>query len=618
MPPPPLLRPQSRDPLAGTVLGAPIAIPEYPTDPRLIELGMSPTHSGVMDPRAIPPFLRTPQTPPSVEPMPMPEPPRDAAARQPVPFLRSLETGQPLQAPVPPQVDPTTAFAQSVEFDLPDRPLLLRPSPGAPNPPPAVAPLDVGQMPQQRPRFMPRPRRPEEAAAPAPEVDSLGRPLSPDLVDGMTQSRAPMWQDAPETAYDRERRAIGIAEGMAQQRSEMLARQGAEQADILAAANDRAAQLEAERVDEEGRARQRYADSVNRLSVMEVEPARYWQRAGGFGIVGNAIAVALGALGEAFGGGPNTTLQTISDLIGRDINAQEQDIATAGRVAGERRGILAEVQQDFATRRGALEATRAMMLAQAAAEAEAQAAALGTSEAAQNGRILRDRLLSQSEQAAAEAQREEVRAQLQMRRDLASIRLNEARALREERRAMGGGGAARPERRTAPQLAAFDAQVASGVPRQEAWTSAGLSGVAPEGNPITTEQRAPLDALDAALREVESLVPAEGDIEGAGTIDSLIPAFLQSDRGLRLNVALNDMIDLYGRVRSGAAITEGEREAFRRNLIGSGTERELRVGLAQLRREISARLGRGGARMGGGQVIDQAIGDTGVRQVIEE
>lgn len=455
------------------------------------------------------------------------------------------------------------------------------------------------------------PRRPSLFRAPV--ATPVEQPV--DFIDAMTASRAPMYVEPQETAYDRERRAIESARSLEVQRGEMLARQAAERIDAEEAARRRADQLEVDRREAEGRAREAMQRSVDRLAEMRVEPNRYWRDAGAFGIIGNALAVGLGSIGEALGGGPERTVSTINASIDRDIRAQEQDIATAGADVENRRGILSEVQREYQSREAAMEATRAIMLREAAAQAEMQAAQQGTAEVNANAARARDQLLTQAEQAQAAAERAEVTGALEMREQLARIRGLEARALRDERRAMGGGGgAAQAERVTTPQMQAFDAMVASGVDRAEAATRAGLpTGMVPQGNPITTEQRAPLDALDAALREVEALVPAEGNIEGAGMWDGNVPNFLQSDNGLRLRVALEDMIDLYGRVRSGAAITEAERDAFRSNLIGGGTERELRVGLAQLRREIAARLGRGGARAGGASMIDQA--SAGMTQV---
>lgn len=527
-----------------------------------------------------------------------------------------MAPGAPPAAAVPPAadftVDPALAHGDTMPdplrqrgsaFYIPDMPPMDGAAPLA-TPAQAAAAVQSAGMhrPERSPRLLGSPRARAEAPAAEP----------PNFIDQLTAHQGPIWQEPRETPYDRERRALAAATQLEQQRQEMLGAQAMERADAEEAYRARQNQLENERRQAEGEARAAMQRAADRLAQMRVDPSRYYRNAGVVGMLGNAIAVGLGAMGEALGGGPNVALQQINAAIDRDIASQEQDIATAGADVENRRGILSEVQRDFVTRQGALEATRAIMLRDLAAQAEAQAANLGSAEAVAQGRALRDQLLTAQEQAAAAAQAAEIEGALSLRRTAAEIRLLEARAAQQETRAqrmagMGLGGAgAGSQRVTTPQMQAFDAMVAAGVNRAEAAVRAGLpEGMVPPGNPITTEQRAPLDALDAALRHVESLVPAEGDIEGAGVVDANVPNFLQSDRGLELRVAIEDMIDLYGRVRSGAAITEAEREAFRRNLLGSGTERELRTGLAQLRREISARLGRGGARAGGASMMDQ-------------
>ena len=526
-----------------------------------------------------------------------------------------MAPGAPPAAAVPPAADftigaplahgdtmPDPLRQRGSAFYIPDMP----PMGAAPLATPAQTAAAVQSAGMHRPERSPRLLGSPRARVEAPAVEP------PNFIDQLTAHQGQIWQEPRETPYDRERRALAAATQLEQQRQEMLGAQAMERADAEEAYRARQNQLENERRQAEGEARAAMQRAADRLAQMRVDPSRYYRNAGVVGMLGNAIAVGLGAMGEALGGGPNVALQQINAAIDRDIASQEQDIATAGADVENRRGILSEVQRDFVTRQGALEATRAIMLRDLAAQAEAQAANLGSAEAVAQGRALRDQLLTAQEQAAAAAQAAEIEGALSLRRTAAEIRLLEARAAQQETRAqrmagMGLGGAgAGSQRVTTPQMQAFDAMVAAGVNRAEAAVRAGLpEGMVPPGNPITTEQRAPLDALDAALRHVESLVPAEGDIEGAGVVDANVPNFLQSDRGLELRVAIEDMIDLYGRVRSGAAITEAEREAFRRNLLGSGTERELRTGLAQLRREISARLGRGGARAGGASMMDQ-------------
>jgi len=449
----------------------------------------------------------------------------------------------------------------------------------------------------------------------------------PDFIDQMIARPGSIWQEPRETAYDRERRAIGEAVGLEVQGQEMLARQAMERADAEEAYRAQQAAHENERRQVEGEARASIVRAADRLAQMRVDPGRYYRNAGVVGMLGNAIAVGLGAMGEALGGGPNVALQQINAAIDRDIASQEQDIATASEDVSNRRGILGDVQREMTTRQGAIEATRAIMFRELAAQAEAQSAGQGSAEAQAAGRRLRDALLTQQEQAQAAAERAEIEGMLELRQTVARIRRDEARAAQEEIRAGRmaaagmGGGAARQETATSAQWAAFRDGMANGLPRDLAAQSAGI----PEhlwpsltGSPVTTEQRSALDAMDAGLRIIEQGIEesrVSGDIEGVGLLDSNLPAFLQSDQGLRMRIAINNMIDLLGRLRSGAAISEDEERRFSRLIEGGGTERELRAGIAQIRTELAARLGLGGRRQSGAGAADEALAATGVRQV---
>lgn len=549
----------------------------------------------------------------------------------PVPFLaRAMGPVEPAAAaPVLPE-----APAARAPFSFYDYVNGRSPAPqAAPAAPPPADPLagtvlgrDIAGPPQPQralPRLMGGPRRSAQPQAPAEALaSSTGQPYAdPGLVDAMTRSTGPSWQEPRETAYDRERRAIDIARQLEQQRSEMVARQAMDAADAEEAYKRRRTELEGERAQAEGVARDSYQRAVDRLQTMQVDPARYYQRAGVVGMLGNAIAVGLGAMGQALGGGPNVALDMMQQAIDRDLRAQEQDISTAGATADQRRGLLAEVRNDFTSREAALEASRSIALREAAARVEAEAALQGSAEAQANAQVMRDRLLTQAEQAAAEAQRAEAQAVLDLATQAARLRRLNATASQEEIRAQrmagAGQGPARPERVTAPQIQAFDAMVASGVDRQEAAVRAGLPMV-PSGNPITTEQRTAIDALDADLRTIEDAIAAgevSGDIAGAGVIDRRLPSWLQSREGLRMRTAIGRAVDSLGRLRSGAAISAEEEERFRSFIEGAGTEDELRIGVDALRREIAARLGRGGQRASAGQAADAAVQRAGVRQV---
>jgi hypothetical protein len=490
-------------------------------------------------------------------------------------------------------------------FYIPDMPPMDAAAPIA-TPAQTAAAVQAAGMdrPERGPRLLGSPRASAQAAAPAEP---------PDFIDQLTSYQGQLWQEPQETPYDRERRALAAATQLEQQRQEMLGAQAMERADVEEAYRRQQAEHELARRQAEGNARASVQRASDRLAAMRVDPSRYYRNAGAVGMLGNAIAVGLGAMGEALGGGPNIAVQQINAAVDRDIAAQERDISTASEDVQNRRGILADVQREMLTRQGAIEATRAIMLRDLAAQAEAQAATHGSAEATARAAALRDQLLTAQEQALAAAQAHEVEAALELRMQLARLRSAEARAARDERRAMGGGGTA-AQRVTAPEMQAFDAMAASAPElastpegRAQIARMAGLpEGFVPSGNPITTDARGGLDAFDAAIREVESLIPSQGDIEGAGIVDNAIPTWIQSDAGLELRGAIENLIDLLGRTRSGAAITEDERVAFRNMLIGSGTERELRSGIARLRREVAARLGRSGARSGGTQMLDLA------------
>ncbi len=489
---------------------------------------------------------------------------------------------------------------------------------GVAPPPPPDAPLAAGAPRAARPRLLGGRSIATPTTPQAPE---------PDFIDQMIARPGPIWQEPQETAYDRERRAIGEAVGLEVQGQEMLARQAMERADAEEAYRAQQAAHENERRQVEGEARASIVRAADRLAQMRVDPGRYYRNAGVVGMLGNAIAVGLGAMGEALGGGPNVALQQINAAIDRDIASQEQDIATASEDVSNRRGILGDVQREMTTRQGAIEATRAIMFRELAAQAEAQAAGQGSAEAQAAGRRLRDALLTQQEQAQAAAERAEIEGMLELRQTVARIRRDEARAAQEEIRAGRmaaagmGGGAARPATVTSAQWTAYRDATANGVPRDLAAQSAGI----PEqlwptltGSPVTTEQRSALDAMDAGLRIIEQGIEESrlsGDIEGVGLLDSNLPAFLQSDAGLRMRTAIENLADLLGRLRSGAAISAEEETRFRRLIEGSGTERELRNGISQIRTELAARLGLGGRRQSGAGAADEALAATGVRQV---
>lgn len=557
------------DQLAGTTLGADLAGPalvEAPVDPLMAELGAAPRA-----PSTAIPFFAAASGGPRIAPRQAQAPASAPGPSSAVPFLASLETGQPAAAYMP------------------------------------AARRGAGPV-----RLVGGSRR---APVEAPAVDSLGRPLDPDAVDQIASG--PAWAGPPqEGALDRELRALDVARQLEQQRAEMMARQGADQADAEEGYRRQQEGLEAERRDAEGRARASYDNAIRRVESMHVDPSRWYRQQGAVGTLASALAVGLGAFGEALGGGPNIAIQQVNRAIDADLQAQDRDISTAQAGAEQRRGLLHEVRSDFSSRQAALDATRAIMLREMAARFEAQAAAQGSAEALANGRVARDRLLSEAEAAAQRAQLEELNTTLNLRLLAARVRTREAEASRAERRGMGGGVAA-PRPVTSAQVSAARDLMASGIDSSQASQLAGLPVELPQA-PITTEQRSALDALDSSIRVIEDAIQLgeqTGDIAGVGILDRNLPSFLQSDEGQRVRTAIRMLIDSMGRLRSGGAISDDEFTSFTSMVEGAGTERDLRIGVGLIRRELAARMGYGGRRQSAAGAADEAVSAAGLRQV---
>lgn len=92
-------------------------------------------------------------------------------------------------------------------------------------------------------------------------------------------------------------------------------------------------QIEAQRRTEETRKLEvdnrmkAYDSSVQEMLNQKVNPDQFWANKGMSGRVGAAIAMGLGAYGNAVAGGGNAALSIITDAINRDIDAQKANIS---------------------------------------------------------------------------------------------------------------------------------------------------------------------------------------------------------------------------------------------------------------------------------------------------
>lgn len=512
-------------------------------------------------------------------------------------------------------------------------------APAAPTAPPALAPQPAPVQPAPvAPALVQAPATPLRVRTEAPSLDQL-------MIPGGARFEQTLAEVAgtPAMRDDAARRAlIDRAADLEARRAQAAADAAAAQADIVDASELRRQQVERERRVAMDDARRGYERAVDQLGAMREDPSRLLRSAGG--AISAAIAIGLGAAGASLAGtGENSALAIIQRNIDRDIAAQRTDIGTAGNVADARRSVLGVMSQEFSSRDAAESAARAAMLQAAQLQASRVTAGLDNEAARLRGEQLQQQLSDEAAAAAAQAQQQEAEWQMNMRIQGARLQRMELRNAQtaQQMQARAGAGA-RGRAPTEAQMRAFNTYVESGADPAEA---ARVMRIAPELVPQSgrfalgvpaeqrveltparmetvnrmlssgasraevaqatglpesmirqyapaqdTEQAGTIIELESALREVESLLGEPGtDAPGIGTFESSLPNAAISQRGRDLRASIANVIDLLGRDRSGAGLTQDDQASFRAILGSAGTERDLRSGIQRIYAGIRAR-----------------------------
>lgn len=439
--------------------------------------------------------------------------------------------------------------------------------------------------------------------------------------------------------YDREREQINDAARNAMRAQELVAQEAAQSEENIR-------EIERERVARQAQhdaaineATQRYRAALDRVASERQDPARWFHDRGAGGTVLAAITMAVGEFAAQMTGGSNAAAEIIQGAIRDDLHAQEVNLAHMRDSVESQRGLLGLMQQQFESRESAAQAAEALQLEAAAQRARARAAELGSVQAREQGETLALELERRAAEAESAARTAAVDRALEQRAQLARIRRDEARATREERRAMGAGGPAAPEAPSGSTMSdvnrALDAYDASGGTDREAHRERvaaiyripmelmpPVGGRFPEASTGDTRQR--MDALEVSLRELEELIPeANEDIPGIGTIDSVlseIPLLGRAwagDQGQLIRQRGIGTVRRFLRIESGGAITDDEidDELAARGLTTGASESTFREGMRQLRRDVDARLGRF-ARIGSTRArADRDIAAAGAQRV---
>lgn len=442
------------------------------------------------------------------------------------------------------------------------------------------------------------PAEPELSADEQLIDDLIARPEGEPLAPEDSRTSSPL--DRALERVDRERqRQQGAAEN--------LQAAAIDRERLAAEADAQQQELAARRAEAMNTATQAYAAAVQEARSSQVNPSRLFQNGGGISV---AIATVLGSLGSALTGGPNTALDMINRAIDRDIQAQTTNQANAQRAAQNARGLIDITRERFSDEAAQIASARSLAMDQVAQRIERQAASLQSAAAQDHAAALAEQLRQQALQSARDAAIAEQTRLLEQRQAIADIRVREAEATQAERRAVGGGGS--PSGRLSRQARLARQLEQAGVSRAAALQVAGLGGLPiDEDSELSGQERGNVAAAEEALARVEALVPAQGDIPGFGQIESAVPDAIAGEDARRLRQAVRQLVEIYGRLHSGGAISDQEFATFNR-VIGSGrfqTETELRDGLRAVRQELGAR------RRGRGAAPSAATLPAGVRVV---
>ena len=287
-----------------------------------------------------------------------------------------------------------------------------------------------------------------------------------------------------------------------------------------------------------------YRRAITDFESKTVDPAKWYHDRGTGGTIAAAIAMGLGAFGSSLTGGPNAALEIIQGAIRDDIDAQKQNIATAGRGLEAQHGLLADMRQRFGDERDAELATEAALLRRAATQAQQREAEARAAGAEPEGELASAQLALAADERQAEIL------------DRAGNRVTISRT---QAQSAGGGRGAGGRAPTPTEMRQY------------------------------SDRRAVSDRARSVLGRIEqqlSSIPEGDDVPGIG-ITSSVPNFLLTTEGRRLRGDIGSMTAEYLHATTGAVATQAEREAAV-NVLEGLTDTDFRQRVGQMRTALDA------------------------------
>ena len=164
----------------------------------------------------------------------------------------------------------------------------------------------------------------------------------------------------------------------AQQQTEVEAQRADELARAKAQAEEDMRVLQLQHAQDRDRQRSALEDHLGQIqakadavAAKKVDPKQYMEQLGLGGQFLGALAVALGAFGQAFGGGPNVAFEMLNKQIDRNIESQAKNIELGHQALEADKGVYAEKMRLFGDDEKARAAAKQEALAAAAQQIDA-------------------------------------------------------------------------------------------------------------------------------------------------------------------------------------------------------------------------------------------------------
>lgn len=298
----------------------------------------------------------------------------------------------------------------------------------------------------------------------------------------------------------------------------------------------------------------------------EVDPQRFWKGKDTSSKIAAAVGIFLGGLG----GGPNRALDIVNNAVAQDIEAQQQSFQNAmtkGKTEFElQSNLYGQHLRALGDEQLASLATRDAMLGVVEQKLTTTGAKYKTPELQAN---------LEKSLAGIQMERAKVQSDLMAKRDASAARWAQISMQREEIQARQKVEAEKARNKGAPTMADMQKQAQD------------------YGKDVQA-----ISQYEGALKTLLGVARGSGDVPGTGMLDSRKPEAAKSDSDVSIEQAKEQLGSALLFVRSGAGVSDKERETTLRSygLHPSSSEQQFRIGVKKLEQEYQGEIGKARAK----------------------